>query len=92
MALYRTQLLLEEGQHAELERLARESGRSMSELVRDVLDDYLIRTSEDESTRRSLAAIDGLAAMRERIQLQHGGLSPAMLDELREERDAELSA
>jgi HPt (histidine-containing phosphotransfer) domain-containing protein len=92
MALYRAQILLDESHHAGLERLARESGRSMSELVRDMLDDYLARASEEEATCRALAAIDELGGLRQSVERQHGTLAVSLLDELREERDAEVNS
>ena len=92
MALHRAQILLDENQHRELERLARDSGRSMSELVRTIMDDYLTRTSEEESLRRSLIALDGLAELRKRIEGTHGRQPASLLDELREERDARWDA
>jgi hypothetical protein len=91
MALYRAQILLEDSQHDALERLARDSGRSMSELVREATADYLARTSQEESVRRSLAAIDGLAELRQHIEEQHGCLPALFLDELREERDGDIA-
>jgi hypothetical protein len=91
MTLYRSQILLEDSQHDALERLARDSGRSMSELVRESVADYLSRTSEEESVRRSLAAIDGLAELRQHVERKHGCLAVSLLDELREERDAEIA-
>ncbi len=91
MSLYRAQILLEDNQHDELERLARDSGRSMSEFVREAVADYLARTSEEESVRRSLAALDGLSELRQRIEDVHGCLAASFLDELREERDGELA-
>ena len=91
MALYRAQILLDQSHHDELERLARESGRSMSDLVRDIMDDYFTRTSEEESARRSLEAIDELTALRRRVEREHGRLPASMLDELREERDSEIA-
>ncbi len=91
MTLYRAQILLEENQHDELARLARASGHSMSELVREAVADYVARTSEEESVRQSLAAIDGLAELRQRIEDVHGCLATSFLDELRKERDAELA-
>jgi metal-responsive CopG/Arc/MetJ family transcriptional regulator len=91
MTLYRAQILLDESHHAQLDRLARESGRSMSELVRDMMDEYLTRISEDEAARRAVAAIDELAMLRQDVEREHGCLAPSLLDELREERDAEVA-
>lgn len=90
MPLYRTQILLEDHQHQQLERLARESGRSMSELVREIMADFLSRTSEEEAVRRSLAALDALAEIRHQIESEHGVLPTSFLDDMRKERDREL--
>ena len=94
MGLFRAQILLEEDQHLRLERRAQESGRSMSGLVREIVEEYLTRESVGEALRRSLAALDELTAMRRDIEREHGLLETsfldALLDELREERDAEL--
>ncbi len=91
MALYRAQILLEENQHDQLETLARNSGRSMSDLVREIMTDYLARASDEELLRRSLAAMDELADLRWRIDRERACLAASFLDELREERDAEFT-
>ncbi len=95
MQLYRAQILLEADQHLRLERRAQESGRSMSDLVREIVEEYLTRESVGEALRRSLAALDELTAMRREIEREHGLLETSFLnafvDELREERDAEIT-
>jgi HPt (histidine-containing phosphotransfer) domain-containing protein len=91
VALYRAQILLEEDQHDQLERLARDSGRSMSELVREIMAEYFARSSEEESARRSLAAVDQLSGLRRVLESRHGRLPASLLNEMREQRDAELS-
>lgn len=91
MALYRAQILLEEEQHHRLEDLARESGRSMSELVREILAEHLTRLSEDESIQRSLTALDELARFRAAIAGEHGQLEASFLNSLRDERDGEVA-
>lgn len=91
MTLHRAQILLDKDQHAQLERLARGSGRSISEIVREMMDEYLTRVSEDEEARRSLAAIDQLSVLRQRIERRHGRLDASLLDGLREERDEEIA-
>ncbi len=90
MALFRAQILLEEGQRARLELLARDSGRSMSELVRQAMNEYLARIAEEESVHQSLAAVDRLTELRRGLERKHGRLAPSLLDELRQERDTEL--
>lgn len=80
MALYRAQILLDKDQHAQLERLARQSGRSISDLAREIVADFLARVSEEEAARRSLVALEGLATIRARIESRHGPV-PASLGE-----------
>jgi hypothetical protein len=67
----------------------------MSDLVREIVDEYLTRESVGEALRRSLASLDELAAMRRDIEREHGLLQTSfldgLLDELREERDAEIT-
>ena len=86
---------MEADQHLQLERRAQESGRSMSDLVREIVDEYLTRESVGEAVRRSLAALDELTAMRHDIEREHGLLETsfldALMDEMREERDAEIT-
>lgn len=91
MALYRAQILLEEEQHHRLEMLARVSGRSMSELMREIVAEHLDRLGEDEAVKRSLAALDELSRVQARMAAEHGPLAATLLDELREERDAEVT-
>ncbi|MFH0916306.1 MAG: ribbon-helix-helix protein, CopG family [bacterium] len=95
MGLYRAQILLETDQHLQLERRAQESGRSMSDLVREIVEEYLTRESVGEAVRRSLAALDELTAMRRDTEREHGLLEASFLDtlmdELREGRDAEIN-
>jgi hypothetical protein len=90
VTLHRAQILLEADQHRELERRARESGRSISELVREITAEYLERTSGEESLRRALAALDAMDESRREIERRHGVLPLTFLDEIRSERDAEL--
>jgi metal-responsive CopG/Arc/MetJ family transcriptional regulator len=90
MALYRTQILLEERQHQQLERIARESGRSMSELVREIMADYLRRTAKETATQRALAALDALAEIRHEIESKNGMMPESLLEDMREERAREL--
>jgi hypothetical protein len=81
--MYRAQILLEPAQHQELERLARETGRSTSDLVREIVGGYLAQRS---------SALEWLAASRREIE-NHGGVVPeTFLEDMREERNAQLNA
>ena len=59
-------------QHQELERLARETGRSTSDLVREIVGGYLAQRSSDESRRLAADALAWLAASRREIQPRAG--------------------
>jgi predicted DNA-binding protein len=90
--MYRAQILLEPAQHQELERLARETGRSTSDLVREIVGDYLAQRSSAESRRLAADALEWLAASRREIE-NHGGVVPeTFLEDMREERNAQLNA
>ena len=91
MTLHRAQILLEANQHSQLLTRAVDSGRSMSDLVREAVDAYLEQATETEALRRSLASIDELSELRRTIQKQRGMLEMALLDQLREERDADMA-
>ena len=91
MTLYRAQILLDVNQHSRLQSRAVDSGRSMSDLVREAVDAYLEQATETEALRRSLASIDELSDLRRTIQKQGGMLETTLLDQLREERDADIA-
>jgi hypothetical protein len=90
MALHRAQILLDKDQHAQLERLARESGRSISDLTREIVAAFLAQASEEEAARRSLAALEGLATIRTRIETQHGLVPAGLLEDERGGRGPEV--
>ena len=91
MTLLQSQILLEAEQHRQLERRARESGRSISELVRESVDEYLARRSGEEALARTFAALDALSALRGEIRCERGELAATaladLMDEVRGERD-----
>lgn len=55
----RTQILLDDERYARLERVARESGRSVAAVIRDAIDAKLAR---DDAAQRRRAAADWLLA------------------------------
>jgi DNA-binding response OmpR family regulator len=55
--MHRTQLLLEPWQHEALKAAAERQGKSMSEVLRHILDDYLQRPA---ASRAGLARIRGI--------------------------------
>lgn len=86
--LQRTQILLEPQQHRRLYNLAQAEGRSMSELVREAVAQYLVEHNDRrESWQEALAE---LTKIREEIQERFGIYPGDLVAELREERADEL--
>jgi hypothetical protein len=92
--MHRTQILLEPDQHRTLREIAHAEGRSISELVRAVLREYLVdreRAAEEDLTRY-LAGLERIRQHREAILARRGG-KPLEIDivetinRMREERD-----
>jgi hypothetical protein len=97
--LHRTQILLEPEQHSKLAEIARREGRSISDVVRTMLDQQLQQRDQDvEAIRtRRLAALERIREHKEAILKTRGGKPldldvPEMINQMREERDAEIWA
>lgn len=95
--MHRTQILLDPEQHRALSDLARQEGRSVSDLVREFVQvqlDQRDRASAMQQTRQ-LAALDRMDTHRQAIAKRIGAErlpDPAeLIDQLRDERDAELA-
>jgi hypothetical protein len=95
--LYRAQLLIEHAQRKALARIARDEGRSISDVARELLRLGLEARADDNAARgrRRARALEQADQLRERLRQQNGG-QPLNIDigefirEMREERDAEL--
>src|SRR5262245_53622652 len=97
--LYRTQILLGPEQHEELAQIAKHEGRSVSEVIREMLDQQLQqrKSSREETKRRRLAALEAIRRHRETIIAENGGqyLDFDVVDAIelaREEQDGWLNA
>ena len=97
--MQRTQILLEPEQHRALTDLARAQGRSLSDLVREFVQAQLALREREQSARRQrqLAGLDQIRAHRQAILARRGDMpnlpDPAdVIEQLRDERDAELTA
>jgi hypothetical protein len=88
--LHRTQILLEPEQHRALAKMARRTGRSMSDVAREILGEALARQEREASRQRALQAIEWLSAFREEIRARHGVLQRDFVAEGREERAEEI--
>ncbi|MBU2602811.1 MAG: ribbon-helix-helix protein, CopG family [Actinobacteria bacterium] len=87
---YRAQILLEPEQQRSLARLAEEQGRSISDLVRQAVREFLDDDTRAATRARRLEALERLDRLREEIRERHGVLDVDLIREAREEREAEL--
>ena len=88
--LYRAQILLEPEQHDALAEMARQENRSISDVVREILREWLATRDRDAQRQRELQALEELTRLRLKIQEQHGVYTGDLLAEAREERDEDI--
>lgn len=94
--MHRTQVLLEPGQHRALARLAQEQGRSISEIIREIIREDLAQRNRGVMTRRRLEALDRIREHREEILRERGGHPLGfdvtdLIDQIRSTRDEEVA-
>ena len=87
---YRAQILLEPEQHQALAEIATQRQESVSHVVREIVQEYLVERDLNEQQRQEIQAIQSLAQLRQEIQAQHGLIRTDLLAEAARERDAEL--
>jgi hypothetical protein len=88
--LHRTQLLLESEQHEALARIAEEEGRSISDLMREIVRQHLAEREKETEVRDALQAIEDLTKIRARIREEHGVYQGDLLAEVRAEREEDV--
>lgn len=87
---YRAQILLEPEQHQALANIASQRQQSISHLVREIVQAYLVGNDRVAQLQEELEAIENLAHLRQEIQAQHGTIQADLLADARDEREAEL--
>ena len=87
--LYRAQILLESEQHETLKGIAERDGRSLSQVVREIVDLYLAEQERDVQRRQGLEAVRELARTREQLRERHGMYRGDPLAEVRAEREVD---
>ena len=90
MSKYRAQILLEPEQHQALSEIAEQRQQSLSHVVREIVEDYLVEHDLDEQLQQEIQAIQALADLRRKIQKRRGLITQDLLAETRQERSAEL--
>ena len=95
--MHRTQVLLEPAQHEWLAETARSEDRSVSDLIREMIDRQINDTEHQiEATKvRRLAALDRISQRREKMLEEMGGQpisgdTVEMINRIREERSDEI--
>ncbi len=88
MMTIRTQLLLDDEQNRRLREMAAREGKSLSEVVRNILDEYFA-WQERRAQEEKLNLLQALDRIRERTA-QQGDYEGDLVNEAREERDAEM--
>ena len=93
--LYRTQVLLEPGQQQALSEIAHQQGRSISDLLREIVSDYLNQHGGEDLKRERLSALDRIRSHQTQILERRGGrpldsASSSSMEKMREERVNDL--
>ena len=88
--LHRAQLLLEFEQHQALAEIAEQEGRSISDLVREIVRQHLAERRKQSQQLTALEAIERLNQIRGRLQEEHGMYQGDPLTEVREEWDQDV--
>ena len=92
--MHRAQILIDPAQHRELQKLADRQGRSISSVVREMIDAQLhtLHEEQDSLVRRRLAVIDGIRRHKADLIKRRRGHAievdiTRLIDKNREERD-----
>jgi len=88
--LHRAQLLLEAEQYQALAEIAEQEGRSISDLVREIVRQHLDERHQRAQQLTALQAIERLTQIRARLQEEHGLYQSAPLAELRAEWEEDV--
>ena len=88
--LYRAQILLEPEQHRTLTAIAQREGRSISDLVREIVRQHLAEREQADRQQAEMQAIQELTQIRKQLQEQHGVYKVDLLTEVRAEREQDV--
>ncbi|GAB4473004.1 MAG: hypothetical protein Kow0088_07970 [Anaerolineales bacterium] len=87
--LVRTQVLFDEDTLRKLKAAAEEQGRSVSDLVRELVESGLERQRQQELQKFD-ALLDKLRQIREENAVKYGEVPPDFFEQMREERTREM--
>lgn len=86
----RMQILLEPEQQKALAALAERQERSISDLLREIVQAYLDIQSEEAQMQAERAALKQLKAIREQSRQSYGVFPGNLVDDIRRERDEDF--
>lgn len=84
--MHRTQLLLDDAQNRRLREMAARKGKSISEVLRQILAEYFA-WKEQEEKQEALQALRELDRLREGLAARYGIYEGEPVQEIREERE-----
>jgi hypothetical protein len=82
---YRAQILLEPEQHRFLVEIAKQEGRSLSDLMRGIVDEWLVKKADAQVWSDRLKSIERLSSIRERVEKTYGVYSGDLVGESHDE-------
>jgi predicted DNA-binding protein len=88
--LHRAQLLLESEQHEALAEIAEQDGRSISDLVREIIRGHLAERDQEAQITIALQAVERLTQIRAELQEEHGIYQGDPLAEVRAEWEEDV--
>lgn len=86
---YRAQILLEPEQHAALAEIAQRQNRSISDVMREIVRQYLDQQAEDHRWAQRMEAINRLDEIRVHIAEQYGVYQGDLVNEARAEQNSD---
>jgi len=81
---------LEQDQYDALKRIAHEDGRSLSEIMREIVRQYLAGQEKEARTKQELQALENLARIRTQIRERCGVYPGNLLTEARAEWEQDV--
>ena len=87
---YRAQILLEPEQHNALAEVARRENCSISELMREIVDQWLSQQDDQRLWEQRMEVLERLGQIRESIQQEYGVYQGDLIEEARADRDEDI--
>jgi len=88
---HRTQILLEPEQYKTLVEIAHQEERSISDLVRRMVNQYLKERAKDTERQRAVQSLEKLTVLRKKIAQRSGVYLGDVIAETRSERDEQVN-